>query len=73
MTPIASIVEKMIALEVRRLFVTEDDSVLVGTINVFDVLRHLTRREAELAARESSKGTIHPNVSRFGLVGKLPP
>lgn len=71
--PLASIVEKMIALEVRCLFVTEDDGVLVGTISVFDVLRHLTRHEAETASRESSKSAVHPSISRFGLVGAMPP
>ena len=51
--PIASIVEKMIALEVRCLFVTDGDGVLVGTISVFDVLRHLTRTRSYRYAEES--------------------
>jgi CBS domain-containing protein len=38
--PVASIAEKMMALEVRCLFVTDGDGVLVGTISVFDILRH---------------------------------
>ena len=37
--PIAKIVQKMLALEVRCLFVTDEGGVLVGVISVFDLLR----------------------------------
>jgi hypothetical protein len=34
-------VEKLLALEVRCLFVTDAQGVLIGSVNVFDVLRHI--------------------------------
>ena len=37
--PIRKIVEKILALEVRCLFVTDEHGVLVGVISVFDLLR----------------------------------
>ena len=69
--PIASIVEKMIALEVRCLFVTDGDGVLVGTISVFDVLRHLTRRDLT----DTPKSAAHPSFgsTRFSLASAMPP
>jgi CBS domain-containing protein len=36
-------VEKMLALNVRRLFVVDDAGVLVGVVSAFDVLRGLGR------------------------------
>lgn len=41
--PIASVIEKILALEVRALFVTDEHGVLVGTISVFDVLRQVVQ------------------------------
>ncbi len=38
-TPISKVIHKIAALEIRCLFVTDDDGVLVGAINVFDLLR----------------------------------
>jgi CBS domain-containing protein len=70
---IASIVEKMIALEARCLFVTGADGVLIGTISVFDILRHLARRNDERAIQEASKSTGRSDLSRFGLAGARPP
>ena len=69
--PIASIVEKMIALEDRSLFVTDGDGVLVGTISVFDVLRHLTRRDLT----NTPKSAAHPSFdsTRFSLASAMPP
>lgn len=69
--PIASIVEKMIALEIRCLFVTDGDGVLVGTISVFDVLRHLTRHNLT----DTPKSTDHPSFgsTRFRLESAMPP
>ena len=37
----AAVVEKMVALKVRRLFVVGEDGVLVGVISAFDVLQRL--------------------------------
>lgn len=41
--PAAKVVAKMLALDVRRLFVVDDDGVLVGVVSAFDVLRGLDR------------------------------
>jgi CBS domain-containing protein len=69
--PIASVVEKMIALEVRCLFVTDADGVLVGTISVFDILLHLARRDRT----DMPKSAAHPsyNGNRFSLASAMPP
>ena len=48
-TPAATVVESMLALNVRRLFVVDDDGVLVGVVSAFDVLRGLRRRDAKPA------------------------
>jgi predicted transcriptional regulator len=42
-TPAWSVVEQMRDLNVHRLFVTDDNGVLVGVITAMDVVRHLTR------------------------------
>ncbi len=42
-TPAAKVVEKMLALNVRRLFVVDDAGVLVGVVSAFDVLRGFGR------------------------------
>jgi CBS domain-containing protein len=42
-TPSAKVVDKMLALNVRRLFVVDDEGVLVGVVSAFDVLRALDR------------------------------
>jgi CBS domain-containing protein len=39
----AKVVEKMIGLNVRRVFVVDDEGVLIGVISAFDVLRCLGR------------------------------
>jgi CBS domain-containing protein len=41
--PAAEVVEKMLALNVRRLFVVDAAGVLVGVVSAFDVLRGLGR------------------------------
>lgn len=41
--PAAKVVAKMLALDVRRLFVVDDEGVLVGVVSAFDVLRWLGR------------------------------
>lgn len=43
------VVELMVGLGVRRLFVVDDSSVLVGVISALDVLRHLCRRKRRVA------------------------
>ena len=43
-TSAAKVVEKLLALKVRRLFVVDNDGILVGVISTFDVLRKLRRR-----------------------------
>jgi len=48
-TPVAKVVEDMTGLRVHRLFVVDDDGVLVGVISTLDVLRHL-RPMADFAA-----------------------
>ncbi|MCI0464260.1 MAG: CBS domain-containing protein [Gemmataceae bacterium] len=40
-TPAAKVVEKMLALKVRRLFVVDGDGVLIGVISAIDVLGNL--------------------------------
>lgn len=42
-TPAANVVEKMLALRVRRLFVVDSDGILIGVISTIDVLRNLRR------------------------------
>jgi CBS domain-containing protein len=39
---VARVVSEMVSLKVHRLFVVDDDGVLVGVISAIDVLRHLT-------------------------------
>ena len=43
------VVETMVGLGVRRLFVVDDSGVLVGVISALDVLRHLCRRKRRAA------------------------
>jgi CBS domain-containing protein len=43
-TAAAKVVEKMLALNVRRLFVVDRENILVGVISTFDVLRKLCLR-----------------------------
>jgi CBS-domain-containing membrane protein len=40
-TPAAEVVGQMLTLDVHRLFVVDDDGVLVGVVTSMDVLRHL--------------------------------
>jgi len=42
--PISKVVERILALEVRCLFVTDQDVVLVGVISIFDLLRSIAKR-----------------------------
>ena len=47
--PAREVVETMVGLGVRRLFVVDDSGVLVGVISALDVLRHLCRRKRQAA------------------------
>jgi CBS domain-containing protein len=40
-TPAAEVIEKMLNFNVHRLFVVDEDEVLIGVISTLDVLRHL--------------------------------
>jgi CBS-domain-containing membrane protein len=40
-TPATEVVEQMVKLDVHRLFVVDEDGVLVGVVTTMDVLRHL--------------------------------
>jgi CBS domain-containing protein len=52
-TPAAKVVEKMLALEVRRLFVVDGDRVLVGVVSATDILRKLRSRASDGNGRVS--------------------
>ncbi len=41
-TPAYNVIEDMLGRKVHRLFVVDDDGVLVGVVSAFDVLRHLS-------------------------------
>jgi CBS domain-containing protein len=43
-TPAAKVINEMVALNVHQLFVVGRDGVLIGTINAFDILKHLFPR-----------------------------
>jgi CBS domain-containing protein len=62
-TPLEKVIEKVLALEVRCLFVT-DDGVLVGVINVFDLLRSVVQStdRTESARRARLKPIVSANV-----------
>lgn len=47
-TPAAGVVEMMVDLGVRRLFVVDDSGVLIGVISALDVLRRLHKRKRRL-------------------------
>ena len=73
--PIDAIVDKMAALEVRCLFVTDGDGVLVGTVSVFDVIRHLARRNAPNAHVNTPSSDAIPALldNRLILTSTTPP
>jgi CBS domain-containing protein len=52
--PIASVIEKILALGIRSLFVTDEHGVLVGTISVFDVLRYVVQHGADQTGLETT-------------------
>lgn len=51
-TAAGKVIAKMLALRVRRLFVVDQDGVLVGVISAFDVLRNLRPVEASGSHRQ---------------------
>jgi CBS domain-containing protein len=53
----AEVVDKMLALNVRRLFVVDDDGVLVGVISASDVLRRLGRADVAVEWEGQPCGT----------------
>jgi CBS domain-containing protein len=55
--PAAEVVEKMLALNIRRLFVVDDAGVLVGVVSAFDVLRGLGRPFLGAEARLPAAGS----------------
>lgn len=52
-TAAAKVVEKLLALKVRRLFVVDADGVLTGVISLFDVLWNLRRYGPDAAGHAS--------------------
>jgi CBS-domain-containing membrane protein len=58
---IGSVVEKILALEVRCLFVTDEHGVLVGVISVFDLLRSVV--ESADLTEGGRRGALKPNFS----------
>ena len=58
-TSVARVVEKMLALNVRRLFVVDDAGVLVGVISAIDVLRGLG-----VAHRAMGENWVLPETGR---------
>jgi CBS domain-containing protein len=63
-TPAAKVIAKMIALEVRRLFVVDRYGVLIGVISAFDLLRHALPQPADKAGRMNANGvSVHALAS----------
>jgi CBS domain-containing protein len=48
-TPAAEVIETMVGMGVRRVFVVDDAGVLIGVVSAFDVLRKLCRRKRRAA------------------------
>jgi CBS domain-containing protein len=49
-TPAAEVVETMVGLGVRRVFVVDEGGVVIGVVSAFDVLRKLCRRTRRVAS-----------------------
>jgi predicted transcriptional regulator len=64
-TPLEKVIEKLLALEVRCLFVTDEHGVLVGIISVFDLLRSVAG--PAIKNRNVRSRPLKPAVSAFGL------
>jgi hypothetical protein len=65
----------MVALEVRCLFVTDGNGVLVGTVTIFDVIRHVARRNTRSACVKSPRRKSIPldTNNRLILASAMPP
>jgi CBS domain-containing protein len=57
-TPVAQVIEEMLALKVHRLFVVDRDRVLVGVISALDVLRHLGADASTPSAAVGAAATV---------------
>jgi CBS domain-containing protein len=73
--PIARVIQKMLALEVRSLFVTDEHGVLVGTVNVFDVLRHISQdgERGDGMEATNSHAASRNRASCDGVATAMPP
>jgi CBS-domain-containing membrane protein len=70
---IKSVVEKMLALQVRCLFVTDEHGVLVGTISVFDVLRQVAGQTTSSTGNHMSNHINGTSAGRRGFASAMPP
>jgi CBS domain-containing protein len=68
-----SVVEKMLALEVRCLFVTDEHGVLVGTISVFDVLRQLAGQMTSSTGIQTLNHVTGTTAGRRDIASAMPP
>jgi CBS domain-containing protein len=59
--PAEEVVEKLLGLNVRRLFVIDADGVVIGVIAARDVLRKLRRRGRSVARRDGDEGDRCPD------------
>lgn len=66
-TLVANVVEDLLDCAVHRLFVVDDDEVLIGVISTLDLLKHL-RRVRPVTTRSPLEGTSRP---RQALRGRL--
>jgi CBS-domain-containing membrane protein len=62
--PVAKVIDKILALEVRCLFVTDEHGVLVGAISVFDLLRSIskTTKPTRSLRHRPLRPAFHSNV-----------
>ena len=58
-TPVANVIEDLLDCAVHRLFVVDDDEVLIGVISTLDVLKHLRSARAG-ATRATFESTRRP-------------
>ena len=55
-TPVANVIEDLLDCAVHRLFVVDDNGVLIGVISTLDLLKHLCRRVQAPRARNLKAG-----------------
>jgi CBS domain-containing membrane protein len=63
-TPIANVVKDLLDCAVHRLFVVDDNEVLVGVISTLDLLRHLDGSVAGANGSPAADGTSRPRRLR---------